>query len=120
MDDDEIVSDDDIREAAYAGMIRCLNSRRAGTSLLRPTADPDAFGRARHDYLVDRVGIDALLTYYQELHRRSDAFLSFFHGNVGESEDFPLVIDGESVETVEEFYNQLDHFGAIVGLLNES
>jgi len=120
MDDDELVSDEDIREAAYAGMVRCLNSRRVGTSLLRPTADPDACGWARHDYLVDHLGIDAVLTYYQELHRRADAFLSFFHGNVGDTKDFPLVIAGESWETMREFYDQLDHFGAILGLLNES
>lgn len=120
MHEDESVSDDDIKAAARAGTVRCFNARRTGTSVLRPVADPDAFGLARHDYLVARVGEDSLAIYYQELLRRADAFLSFCRGNLGNTPEYPLMVRGESPESISAFYDQLEHFSVVVGLLNES
>ena len=117
---DDAIPDELLDDAVTAGYIRCVNANYEGMAVLRPTLPSEAESLRMHEELRKAFGEASLSRYYLELLLRADAFLTFFQGNVGESEEYPLQIVGESSEAVDEFYSQMEYFSASVGVLMET
>ena len=117
--EDDTVDEEELDEACYAGTLRCINSRREGAALLRPFVYSLEDEIVTHRRRTEDVGEEELRDYYIHLLMYAATFVEFFRNNVGHNADYPLRISGESCETLDEFYSQLDDLEDIVGILTE-
>jgi len=80
------------------GQARCNNQELSDAAWLSPP--PPAWDLARQELLqvqLQRYGsIEALLTNYVELLFRARMFTDFVRSNVGETEEWPVIVYGES------------------------
>jgi hypothetical protein len=80
------------------GQVRCNNQDLSDAAWLNPT--PPAWDLTRQELLriqLQRYGsVEALLTNYIELLFRAKMFTEFVRANVGETEEWPVIVYGES------------------------
>jgi len=98
------MSDDDrdvetlLADILREGQVRCNNQDLSDAAWLNPT--PPAWDLTRQELLriqLQRYGsVEALLTNYIELLFRAKMFTEFVRANVGETEEWPVIVYGES------------------------
>lgn len=102
-----------------SGGRRCVNFRRDNTSTLDPSTRPPEWGDEITQHWKQQLTPQQLAIYHTELLRRAEEFLKFMDANVGPTEEFPLVIQAETAETMEVFRSYLHRLRMPVNFLLE-
>jgi hypothetical protein len=116
---DQFTEDRAIEDAAQLGEKRLENQRKFSAPLLLP--DEDLFGDGREIFTNQAryLSNEEIRIYHLELYRRVQGFLDFFDSNVGLTEDYPLMVLGESEGAIEVLEERLAEMRSAVGLLTE-
>lgn len=121
------MSDDDqdvetlLADILREGQVRCSNQDLSDAAWLNP--QPPAWDLNRQELLQTQIrrygSIEALLANYVELLFRAQMFTDFVRANVGETEEWPVIVYGESdtvMKWVQTHYNRL---AAITEVMSE-
>jgi hypothetical protein len=114
--------DSDYDRDVEIGNDRLRNEETLCASLYIPA--PPAWSDDRIEFVKQQVsclgGTEKTLMHYSELLVRSQALVDFFTHNVGETEEWPLSICGESPDAERHLGRLVDKLRVLVGLLTES
>lgn len=104
---------------AVAGGRRCINFRRHNTSTLPPPDRPPEWGAQLAQRWKAECSAKQMQVYHTELLRCAEAFLNFMDSNVGTTEEYPIVVQAETEESMEVFRDQLSKLRNPVNFLLE-
>jgi hypothetical protein len=103
------------------GQVRCSNQDLSDAAWLNP--EPPAWDLTRHELLqtqIKRYGsVDALLTNYVELLFRAQMFTDFVRANVGETEEWPVIVYGESDTVMKWVHTHYKRLADITEVMSE-
>ena len=114
-------SDLELDAVVVLGGRRCLNSRALEASILIP--DPQEWTKNRDTATARQLeafgGAEKLLESYMELLARSQALTEYCNANLGMTEDWPILLCGESRDSEELLMRLIKKVDNAVGCLLE-
>ena len=116
----KIVTDADLDKAATMGGIRLDNEHQTDAPVFVPpaaqwTKDRRAFFTQQRKVMSSEV----LMNHYMELLVRTSTLLDFMRHNVGEGDEWPLTVLGDSEEVEAHFSDLIRRLESSVGCLTE-
>ena len=102
-----------------SGGRRCLNFRNKNTSTLDPQERPPEWADEITRRWQQQLTVQELAVYQIELLRRAEEFVRFVDANVGTTEEYPLIVQGETDETMEVLRGYMHRLSTPVNFLLE-